>query len=116
MAALREIGEHPVSLGDGERGLERRQRRRELPRRASAPRSSRSLLCSAVALPVLSRVRASVIPANPLAAAAKAGTSKKGTARIRKNGKKWKAGPTTKSRNNPPATSPTGNLGRKPLP
>src|SRR5215213_2487818 len=31
MPALREIREHPVRLRDGERGLKRRQRRRELP-------------------------------------------------------------------------------------
>src|SRR5215212_11375214 len=31
MAALREVGEHPVRLGHRERGLQSRQRRRELP-------------------------------------------------------------------------------------
>src|SRR3954464_12651435 len=39
VTALREIREHFVRLGDGERGLQSRERRRELPRRASAPRS-----------------------------------------------------------------------------
>ena len=114
VTAVGKIGEHPVRLGNRWRSLQRRQRRRELPmprerlqklpllallrRRPTLPRTGLRKL-----LKPLPRPRT---PAPPRRAA---------QISRRRSGMKWKAGPATKSRNNPPITKPIISLPGKGL-